>query len=661
MTGGTAPEIGALYKVVVTVANCVSATCHVYMGSEFNQRLGTITADGTYTYYTIAVSTDKILFYANGEFEITAVSIKKASLPAIDAGDSPVVIKSQVTDTLPTPFQFDAAVSPSTTNIGTFLWLLSAAGKPQVGIKGDGTIVFMDPVYNNLGYSGPRIVPSYGGAYYNGCALALVSNNDYRMPALWLKGDGTSIFCGGDLSGNYGAHVSVLPNYMFGIDGGPSSGGDSGLKKSAESGGNMDLLYDNSTIIRDDGTNIRILAGRGANLYTAIGDSNPVGAGLTSTGMKLYDGAYALTFTAPTLAASSTLTWPAANASGVLTNNGSGTLSWAAPTVSGAWESTGGNFQAKTADVASGDTFNFQAKETDGATAYAFKFNNANDLTTAGNRHSSWSSDGTEWAYMTGYGELVFPHVSGAAGGYRAKGGITIDGSLTSRRLSIKNTDQNDNAYDYPILHWYGDSGGGYGISSGHDGWMNFSSWGNNNFYPQHRFSYSYPFAYYSPQSSNVGYTGYLGIDGNISSGVYTNPDTGFWKSAKDDGILHMEYDGVDVQSWGDKIITTDNTTTTIWSQTLSDNQVHAIEIFVVARRTDSAGRWSGKRRALVYRAGGGATLEGSVEPIGTDVANGITPTVTIDTNSNDVRVRVTGETAKTINWRVYVSKVHAN
>jgi hypothetical protein len=61
-----------------------------------------------------------------------------------------------------------------------------------------------------------------------------------------------------------------------------------------------------------------------------------------------------------------------------------------------------------------------------------------------------------------------------------------------------------------------------------------------------------------------------------------------------------------------------------------------------------------------VYRSGGGATIQGVVETLGTDVANGITPTVTLDVSGNDVRVRVTGEAAKTIAWRVFAEKVHA-
>ena len=117
----------------------------------------------------------------------------------------------------------------------------------------------------------------------------------------------------------------------------------------------------------------------------------------------------------------------------------------------------------------------------------------------------------------------------------------------------------------------------------------------------------------------------------------------------------------VDIKVVRAAVQTTDATATTLWSETLADNTVHVIDVFVVARRTDAAGRWSGRRRVTVYReAAGSATLEGSVETIGTDVANGIAPTVTLDVSSNDIRLRVTGEAAKTINWRAQVDKVNS-
>lgn len=97
---------------------------------------------------------------------------------------------------------------------------------------------------------------------------------------------------------------------------------------------------------------------------------------------------------------------------------------------------------------------------------------------------------------------------------------------------------------------------------------------------------------------------------------------------------------------------TTNNTATTLIARTLNDNTVYRIEAEVAARRTDAAGRGCYTRSVLVYRAGGSATIEGSVATIGTDVENGITCTVTLDVSGNDVRLRVTGETGKTIKWK---------
>lgn len=140
-----------------------------------------------------------------------------------------------------------------------------------------------------------------------------------------------------------------------------------------------------------------------------------------------------------------------------------------------------------------------------------------------------------------------------------------------------------------------------------------------------------------------------------------TPGDTSIVKSTASNGYWRYKYDGVVVNEWSDKVQTTDATATNLWTETLSDNQVHVIEALVVARRSDSADRWSGKRRVTVYRAGGGATILGSVETIGTDVTTGLAPTVTFDASTNDIRLRITGESAKTIQWRALVNKVHAN
>lgn len=156
-------------------------------------------------------------------------------------------------------------------------------------------------------------------------------------------------------------------------------------------------------------------------------------------------------------------------------------------------------------------------------------------------------------------------------------------------------------------------------------------------------------------------------LDATAASGVglsrnYTAGDSGFSKSAATDGVMLAEYDGVPVWLWSDKVNTTNAAGTTLWSTTLSDNNVHGFEVTIVARRTDAAGRWYGSRRGVFYREGGAPTQEGTTEVIGTDVASGITPgLVDFDISSNDVRVRVQGEVGKNISWRCYVRKIHMN
>lgn len=98
---------------------------------------------------------------------------------------------------------------------------------------------------------------------------------------------------------------------------------------------------------------------------------------------------------------------------------------------------------------------------------------------------------------------------------------------------------------------------------------------------------------------------------------------------------------------------TTNNTITTLYSLTLSDNTVYYYSVDITARRSDSGtenGRFT--RNFLVYRQSAGtATLGATIVVPWTDEQLTMTGSITIDTNTNDVRVRVTGENAKTIQW----------
>lgn len=98
---------------------------------------------------------------------------------------------------------------------------------------------------------------------------------------------------------------------------------------------------------------------------------------------------------------------------------------------------------------------------------------------------------------------------------------------------------------------------------------------------------------------------------------------------------------------------TDDNTITNLYTKTLSDNTVYYYHIDIVARRSDSGtenGRFT--REFLVYRQGAGAaTLGASTVTPWTDEQLTMAGTITVDVNVNDIRVRVTGENTKTIQW----------
>ena len=101
-------------------------------------------------------------------------------------------------------------------------------------------------------------------------------------------------------------------------------------------------------------------------------------------------------------------------------------------------------------------------------------------------------------------------------------------------------------------------------------------------------------------------------------------------------------------------VATTNNTQTVLWSKTLDDEFAFYFTVKVLARRTDSGtenGRFA--RDFMVYRGGGGSATLGAtvVTPYVDELYNGTGWNVTIDALTNDVRILVTGENAKTIIW----------
>lgn len=77
----------------------------------------------------------------------------------------------------------------------------------------------------------------------------------------------------GQFAFGYGVEVSFdAPR------GAVSTQGTSHIVKSAETGGDWSFVYDGTEVLRDDGTDWRVLESRGWGLFTAIGDTNPTSA-----------------------------------------------------------------------------------------------------------------------------------------------------------------------------------------------------------------------------------------------------------------------------------------------------------------------------------------------------------------------------------------------
>jgi hypothetical protein len=104
------------------------------------------------------------------------------------------------------------------------------------------------------------------------------------------------------------------------------------------------------------------------------------------------------------------------------------------------------------------------------------------------------------------------------------------------------------------------------------------------------------------------------------------------------------------IHSYVSSVQTTDDTVTTLEAFTMADLTICAFDVVVTAVTSDGTkgGRW--KRSVVYQRAGGAATIVGAIET-GTDQETDAGLDVTIDTSTNDVRVRVTGLDATILRW----------
>ena len=103
---------------------------------------------------------------------------------------------------------------------------------------------------------------------------------------------------------------------------------------------------------------------------------------------------------------------------------------------------------------------------------------------------------------------------------------------------------------------------------------------------------------------------------------------------------------------------TTDATVTTAATFTLAaTSKVYHIKAIIVGRTTSDANRASYELDATVYRAGAGALIQGAITSVHT-VESDAAWDATFDVSGNDLRVRVTGVAATTINWASTITYV---
>lgn len=100
---------------------------------------------------------------------------------------------------------------------------------------------------------------------------------------------------------------------------------------------------------------------------------------------------------------------------------------------------------------------------------------------------------------------------------------------------------------------------------------------------------------------------------------------------------------------------TTDDTETTLWSFTMGDNTAIYVSAKIVCMETDGSDRNVYEKRVLVYRDGGGATIQGAVQTL-VEIESDAAWDADFDVDTNDVRLRITGGPATTnVNWRATV------
>jgi hypothetical protein len=90
----------------------------------------------------------------------------------------------------------------------------------------------------------------------------------------------------------------------------------------------------------------------------------------------------------------------------------------------------------------------------------------------------------------------------------------------------------------------------------------------------------------------------------------------------------------------------------TLCSITLDDNSAYFVHATIVGMESDGSDRNLYDLQGLFYRDGGGALQQGITTSL-TTIQSAPTATGSLDTDTNDVRVRVSGPGLETWNWKV--------
>lgn len=119
--------------------------------------------------------------------------------------------------------------------------------------------------------------------------------------------------------------------------------------------------------------------------------------------------------------------------------------------------------------------------------------------------------------------------------------------------------------------------------------------------------------------------------------------------------------------SWGNgasietaSVATTDATATVCWSKALADSTVYELDITLVGRRSDTAGRAVYRRRVTAYVEAGTLTV-GSPDTIGTDLESTGGYDITIASTGTTVQVTVKGAASHTMAWTARVAIASAS